>query len=60
MSYNGYASQDEFHKAMQAAWAERLSTPEGRTRHERDYGPGTKSHAGCDHAYNYCVQGGSK
>lgn len=55
--YNGYESQDAFHAAMQAAWAERLSTPEGRERHRKDYGPGSTSHAQCDHAYGYCVQG---
>ena len=54
--YNGYPTQDDFHKAMQAEWARRLSTPEGRARHERDYGPGTTSHAACDHACGYCVQ----
>lgn len=54
--YNGYPTQDDFHKAMQAEWARRLSTPEGRAQHERDYGPGTTSHAACDHANDYCVQ----
>lgn len=54
MSYNGYPTQDAFHAAMQAAWRERLSTPEGRERHARDYGIGSISHAGCDHANNYC------
>lgn len=54
--YNGYPSQDAFHEAMQAAWTERLSTPEGRARHEADYGPGTRSHAACDHANAYCCQ----
>lgn len=39
--YNGYESQDAFHAAMQAAWRERLSTPEGRERHRKDYGPGS-------------------
>lgn len=59
MSYNGYPTQDAFHEAMRAAWAETLSTPEGRAQHERDYGPGSTSHAACDHANAYCVQGGT-
>lgn len=53
--YNGYADQDAFHAAMQAEWARRLSTEEGRAEHARTYGPGTRSHAGCDHAYGYCA-----
>ena len=58
MSYNGYIDQDAFHAAMQDAWRERLSTPEGRAQHNRHYGPGSRSHAACDHAYGYCAQGG--
>lgn len=56
MTYNGYPSQDAFHEAMQAAWKERLSTPEGRAQHAKDYGPGNTSHAACDHANDYCCQ----
>jgi len=55
MPYNGFESQDAFHAWMQAEWKKRLSTPEGRERHNADYGPGTRSHAGCDHAYAYCA-----
>lgn len=54
--YNGYESIEAFHAAMQAEWDRRLSTPEGRAEHARHYGPGTTSHAACDHAYGYCVQ----
>lgn len=57
--YNGYPTQDAFHEAMVEAWKVILSTPEGRERHERDYGPGSTSHAACDHSASYCVQQGS-
>lgn len=53
MSYNGYPSQDAFHEALQAEWSRRLSTPEGRAKHAEDYG--STSHAGCDHAADYCA-----
>lgn len=56
MTYNGYPSVDAFHEAMRERWREILSTPEGRARHKRDYGPGTTSHAACDHANDYCCQ----
>lgn len=56
MSYNGYADQDAFHAAMQERWREMLSTEEGREAHRRAYGPGTTSHASCDHANDYCTQ----
>lgn len=52
--YNGYESQDAFHAAMREAWRERLSTPEGRDKHNADYGFGSRSHAGCDHYYGIC------
>lgn len=55
--YNGYESQEAFHAAMREAWRERLSTPEGRARHAKDYGPGSTSHARCDHAEGYCWMG---
>lgn len=54
MSYNGFPDQDAFHAWMREEWARRLSTPEGRARHARAYGPGSTSHAGCDHANAYC------
>lgn len=56
MSYNGYESQDAFHEAMRARWAEMLSTEEGREAHRKAYGPGTTSHAACSHGDDICVQ----
>ena len=52
--YNGYPSQEAFHASMLLAWKKRLSTDEGRARHNADYGPGSRSHAGCDHPAGYC------
>lgn len=52
--YNGYPTQAEFHAAMQAAWEERLSTPEGRERHNRDYSYTGGHNAACDHLDGIC------
>ena len=57
--YNGYPDREAFHEALQAAWRERLATPEGREQHNRDYGPGSRSHAACDHAYGICSTPGA-
>lgn len=54
MSYNGYPTQADFHAAMRDGWKRILSTPEGRARHQRDYGIGSRSHASCDHLELIC------
>ena len=49
--YNGYANQDEFHKALQ----------EGNKKYAEAYEKAMKenpqgwTHANCDHAYGYCA-----
>ena len=49
--YNGYANQDEFHKALE----------EGNKKYAEAYEKAMKenpqgwTHANCDHAYGYCA-----
>lgn len=56
MSYNGYASQDEFHQALAARSADWIAD---RERQLRDNPEGLR-HEGCDHAYGICSEGGWK
>lgn len=49
--YNGYASQDEFHKALAEGFAEYVKAYEKGVREN----PKGWQHAGCDHANGYCA-----
>ena len=51
MTYNGYASEDEFHSALAARRAEYAEKREKGMREN----PDGWRHADCDHAEGYCV-----
>jgi hypothetical protein len=48
--YNGYANQDEFHKALQEGMKEWVEAYEKGMKEN----PEGWAHALCDHAYGYC------
>lgn len=48
--YNGYANQDEFHKALQADMKEYIEAREQAMKEN----PESWAHADCDHAYGIC------
>lgn len=48
--YNGYANQDEFHKALQAGMKEYADAREKGMKEN----PQGWAHADCDHAYGIC------
>lgn len=50
--YNGYANQEEFHKALQEGMAEYAKAREEGMREN----PEGWKHANCDHAYGYCSE----
>lgn len=50
--YNGYANQDEFHKALAKGFEEYAKAFEKGMREN----PEGMKHAGCDHVYGYCSE----
>lgn len=54
--YNGYPTQDDFHKALQAGMAEYAEAREKGMREN----PEGWAHADCDHAYGICSAGAEK
>jgi hypothetical protein len=49
--YNGYANQNEFHKALAEGFAEYAKAYEKGIKEN----PQGWAHAGCDHANGYCA-----
>ena len=54
MSYNGYATQDDFHKALRELIPAYVAAREASLKRDPT-GVGLK-HEGCDHAYGYCEE----
>ena len=48
MSYNGYATQDDFHKALRELIPEYVAAREVSLKRDLNHG-------GCDHAYGICT-----
>lgn len=48
--YNGYESQEAFHKALQEGWADYINARDEGMRSN----PEGWRHAYCDHAYGIC------